>query len=291
MIKVNPVKVDNARKAKSAKVEVRRKVLEAIDGATHVFDAFAGRGEYFKSVWRDATSYTGCDKRYFPDERRAFVADNRRVLRAVDLDAFNIFDLDAYGSPWEQAVIIAARRKLKEGERVGMVFTEGDGLKYRMNGVPNAVTQLIGLRSGIAGLNHQRDKILAALVTEIARRMGGEIVKRWQAQGRTGHVFPVLPALRIDLAVDRLDFGRVAVRIVATAERRIIRHVPRRIKPLVQKLILSGMVAMSGLVLLTFLRMDERCQQAKSAREEELAKKVQGAVSLLTTAKWCAISG
>jgi hypothetical protein len=48
------------------------------------------------------------------------------------------------------------------------------------------------------------------------------------------------------------------------------------------------MVAMSGLVLLTFLRMDERCQQA-SARKEELAKKVQGAVSLLTTAKWRAI--
>jgi len=48
-----------------------------------------------------------------------------------------------------------------------------------------------------------------------------------------------------------------------------------------QRPILSGMVAMSGLVLLTFLRMDERCQQAKSAREEELAKKVQGAVSLL----------
>jgi len=108
--------------------------------------------------------------------------------------------------------------------------------------------------------------------------------------GRNENVFPVLPALRIDRAVDRFDFGRVAVRIVATAERRIIRHVPRRIKPLMQRPILSGMVAMSGLVLLTFLRMDERCQQA-SAREEELAKKVQGAVSLLTTAKWCAISG
>ncbi|WFU41316.1 hypothetical protein QA640_01910 [Bradyrhizobium sp. CB82] len=99
--------------------------------------------------------------------------------------------------------------------------------------------------------------------------------------GRNENVFPVLPALRIDLAVDRFDFGRVAVRIIATAERRVIRHVPRRIKPLVQKLILRGMVAMSGLVLLTFLRMDERWQQAKSAREEELAKNVQGAVSLL----------
>jgi hypothetical protein len=69
--------------------------------------------------------------------------------------------------------------------------------------------------------------------------------------GWNENVFPILPALRIDLAVDGFDFGRVAVRIVATAERRIIRHVPRRIKPLVQKLILSRMVAMSGLVLLT----------------------------------------
>jgi hypothetical protein len=33
-----------------------------------------------------------------------------------------------------------------------------------------------------------------------------------------------------------------------------------------QKLILGGMMAMGGLVRLTFLRMDERCQQAESAR-------------------------
>ena len=44
------------------------------------------------------------------------------------------------------------------------------------------------------------------------------------------------------------------------------------------------MVAVSGLVLLSFLCMDERCQQAKRAREEELAKKVQRAVSVFTTA-------
>lgn len=179
------VKVDNAHKAKSAKITIRRNVMQEIS-EPRVFDAFAGRGEYYKAVWREAADYTGCDKRYFPDERRAYVADNRRVLRAIDLDAFNVFDLDAYGAPWEQAAIIAARRKMKPGERIGMIFTEGDGLKYRMNGVPNVVTQLIGLKSGIAGLNGQRDQILAALVTEIARRMGGEIVKRWQAKGRTG---------------------------------------------------------------------------------------------------------
>lgn len=97
--------------------------------------------------------------------------------------------------------------------------------------------------------------------------------------GRNENVFPVLPTLRKDLAVDRFYFGRVAVRIVATAEHGIIGHAPRRIKPLMQSLILRGMLAMSGLVLLRFLRMDERCQQAKNARQEELAKKVQAAIS------------
>lgn len=181
------VKVDNAKRARSAKVEIRRNVMEAIGAdQARVFDAFAGRGEYFKMVWGEAASYVGCDKRYFPDERAAFVADNRRVLRCIDLDAFNVFDLDAYGAPWEQAIIIAARRKLREGERIGMVFTEGDGLKYRMNGVPNCVTELIGLQSGIAGLAGQRDQILSAIVVEVARRMGGVVIARWQAKGRTG---------------------------------------------------------------------------------------------------------
>jgi hypothetical protein len=179
------VKVDNAKKAVSAKVAIRRNVMAEI-GEARVFDAFAGRGEYYKAVWREAANYTGCDVRYFPDERRAYVADNKRVLRAIELSEFNIFDLDAYGSPWEQATIIAARRKLAPGERVGMIFTEGMGLKYRMNGVPLAVTHLIGLKSGMAGLVWQRDQILAAVVSEIAKRMGGEVVKRWQAKGKTG---------------------------------------------------------------------------------------------------------
>src|SRR5256885_790586 len=91
-------KVDTGARARSAKVDIRRRVMEAL-GSAAVFDAFAGAGEFYRLVWREAASYVGCDKRYFPDDRRAYVADNRRVLRAIDLDAFNLFDLDAYGSP------------------------------------------------------------------------------------------------------------------------------------------------------------------------------------------------
>jgi hypothetical protein len=62
-------------------------------------------------VWREAAGYVGCDLKWFADERCCYVADNRRVLRCADLSSFTCFDLDAYGSPWEQALIVAARRE------------------------------------------------------------------------------------------------------------------------------------------------------------------------------------
>ena len=45
---------------------------------------------------------------------------------------------------------------------------------------------------------------------------------RWNS-----NVLPVLSALRVKLAVNVLDFSRVAVRLIAAANGRIIGHVPR----------------------------------------------------------------
>ena len=77
------LKTDNAPAARAAKLEIRRNVMAAIGAPVHVFDAFAGTGELHRAVWKDAASYVGCDKRYLPDGRKMFVADNRRVLRAI----------------------------------------------------------------------------------------------------------------------------------------------------------------------------------------------------------------
>ncbi len=111
-------KVDNHATAGRAKAQLRHNVLDEI-GAGHakVFDAFAGDGAMWRAVWRQAGAYVGCDATWYRDERQVFVADNRRVLRAIDLAPFNVFDLDAYGSPWEQAMIIAARRPVRAGAR------------------------------------------------------------------------------------------------------------------------------------------------------------------------------
>ena len=41
-----------------------------------------------------------------------------------------------------------------------------------------------------------------------------------------GNVLSVFSAFCVDVAVDVLDFGRVAVRVIATADGRIVGHVP-----------------------------------------------------------------
>jgi hypothetical protein len=183
-------KVDNASRGKSAKIAIRQTVADAIGGPVHVFEAFAGTGELYRAVWqRRAASYAGCDLRYFRDGRRVFVADNRRVLRAIDLAAFNVFDLDAYGSPWEQAMIITARRTLKPGERIGIVVTEGNGLNYKNGIIPHAVNELIGLRHAMTpgrALNRRRAEVQERIWQALAVRLGATLERLWRAQGVSG---------------------------------------------------------------------------------------------------------
>ena len=60
-----------------------------------------------------------------------------------------------------------------------------------------------------------------------------------------GNVLAVLSASCVDVAVNVLDLRRVAVRLVATANGRIVGHVPLCIKLFMQELILCRMVAHS----------------------------------------------
>lgn len=183
-------KVDNNPQALAAKVDIRRRVLSAIGAdQARVFDAFAGTGQMHGAVWREAAAYTGCDQKFVPmrgDSRLMFAADNRRVLRAIALAAFNVFDLDAYGSPWEQALIVATRRRVTPGERIGFAITEGGGIPYKANIVPAAVAALARIRPGIVGLNRKMETVVDRCLSGLAARMRCSIEKRWQAHGKTG---------------------------------------------------------------------------------------------------------
>jgi hypothetical protein len=183
-----PESIDNNPQAHRAKVKMRELVFSAIaeQAEPKVFDAFAGTGQMYSEVWRRAALYTGCDKKLQRDSRLMFCADNRRVMRAINLQPFNIIDLDSYGSPWEQCVILAERRKVQPGELIGIVLTDGAGFNYKMNSVPAAISILTGLRTKHVGLGKKVDAMVDRAIGGLARLMHCDVVKRWQADGKTG---------------------------------------------------------------------------------------------------------
>lgn len=176
-------KTHNKPEATRAKIEIRKRVLEAIGpGEARVFDAFAGAGTMHRRVWHDAAACVGCDTDWYRDDRLAYVADNRRVMRAIDLWTFNVFDLDAFGSPWEQCLILADRRSpLQPGERLGLVLTEGSGLKLKMGSYPTAMRLLAGIRRGAVGGSRSTDELIDRCVAGLCARMRAEVSQRWQA--------------------------------------------------------------------------------------------------------------
>lgn len=183
-------KVENAKLGWRAKVQIRQHVLNELTPArTVVFDAFAGTGLMWAEVWKHAAGYVGCDERWHADARCCFVADNRRVMRCIDLSPFTCFDLDAFGSPWDQALILAARRRLAPGERVGLVLTEGTWMKTRSGtGWPHGLRQATGIVSTAAGMGDKgmHDELIARGLRTVVRLMGGRIVRQWRAIGSTG---------------------------------------------------------------------------------------------------------
>jgi hypothetical protein len=107
------------------------------------------------------------------------------VLRSIDLGRFGIFDLDAYGSPWECALIIAARRTVRPGERIGFALTEGSYTKLKLGGAPLALAALCGMRAHTAGLTAAFDDVVTAAVRGLAERMGCDIKRLWRARGKS----------------------------------------------------------------------------------------------------------
>lgn len=173
---------------KAAKIEIRRQVMRAIGGPAEarVFDAFAGTGEMFAGVWHEAAAYAGCDRDWFNDGRLAYVGDNRRVMRCIDLKPFNIFDLDSFGSPWEQALILAARRPVRRGELIGLVITDGNNLDLSMGGMAAPLREIAGFVGVPAGAARGHAEIIERALNGLFRRMKVTPIRRWQTQGTSG---------------------------------------------------------------------------------------------------------
>ena len=110
----------------TAKIAVRRFALEVI-GSPRVLDLCAGEGVMFKRVWKDSTNYLGIDKRFSRGEENGICwkGDHSRLLgKAMEMDRWNIIDIDAYSNPW-----LLARKVLKRIETKEFAMTLTCGIK------------------------------------------------------------------------------------------------------------------------------------------------------------------
>jgi len=180
-----PAKVHNS--TTGPKVELRELVLAAIDPAS-VFDAFCGpEGAMWSGVWNRASRYLGVDEELrFPDPRRRFVGDSRLVMRAIDLAPYNVFDFDAFGSPWEWMVILAARRRWAPGEKGAVVLTDGSGFKTAMGFVSNAVSDLTGFKAGhgLVPKAETADALAELALQSWLARSRVKLLQRWEMRSR-----------------------------------------------------------------------------------------------------------
>lgn len=196
-------KIHNSAPAMGVKVELRRRALEHVP-SPRVLDVFCGPvGEMYARVWHDALHYAGIDREWSQDDkRRRFVGDNTTILRSIDLGAYNVFDLDAFGSPWTQMVILAARRRWARGEVGAVVLTDASNMHDRFGSTNAAIAQLLDVRR--TGLPPGADNALSLgdmAATAWADRCNVEPIHRWKkemgasARGAHGNAVMVYSAL------------------------------------------------------------------------------------------------
>jgi hypothetical protein len=103
-------------------------VIAALGGIEKcsILETHSGPGMMRRLCYVGAREILSADEA--PESPDAVHVDSRLLLRSssLDLRRFNFFDIDPFASPFEHMWILAKRRPLSEGERVGLVLTSGN---------------------------------------------------------------------------------------------------------------------------------------------------------------------
>lgn len=186
MSKFNGVKTDNAKI--TAKKEIRENVLSMIKerGSANIIEVFCGTGEMYQSVWKRADKYLGIDKLKFFDERTTICGDALKALLTIDISEFNIFDIDAYGSPYDCLSIITDKLIGRKGI-IGFVITDGSGMDLKMGNISKGLQKIVGLDvNKVAKIYKFHDLLIKKIVENISIKLGADIIQTSIAKGKTG---------------------------------------------------------------------------------------------------------
>lgn len=182
MSKFNGVKTDNA--PITAKQQIRLSILDKINNP-RVCEVFCGAGEMYRSVWHEAEDYMGIDKRKFFDERVTICGDAEKAIRTINLNDYNIFDIDAYGSPYNILSYIVQNRTEK-GE-LAFVLTDGSAMDLRLGRVSRGLRELSGIKNHVLKrASNIHDELIIEVVKNIEKITGKKSSNFVIAKGKTG---------------------------------------------------------------------------------------------------------
>ena len=183
MSKFNGVKTNNAKT--NAKTEIRLSVLSEIENPK-VLEVFCGAGEMYKNVWHNSEKYTGIDKVKYFDERHTICGDAEKAVRLIDVNDYNIFDIDAYGSPYEILDYIVDKIDTSN-KKIAFVITDGIDMDLRLGRVCAGLRKFIGYDFHIAKRAHVlHEDFIKIVIDKIKDKLKGSVCLFLIAQGTKG---------------------------------------------------------------------------------------------------------
>lgn len=143
-----------------------------------VLDLYCGTGQMYKYAYKDSYRYHGVDNKTIHDPKICTKTNNIIYITRYPLDAFNVFDLDAYGCPWKQFFLILSRLKPKDDVR--FFLTDGLVLAKSLNQKPtNMLSALEQIPKGmkIYGMNRFYVDMFATMLLRASRKYNLKINK------------------------------------------------------------------------------------------------------------------
>ena len=129
-----------------AKCELRKNALKKHKNAK-VIEFFCGSGVMYNAVYRNVETYKGIDIEKFNDDRDTVKSDCLSFVKNNDVSSFNVFDIDAYGSPYEVLSEIVNQKPVND--ILTFIITDGIAMDLRMGRVCKGARELSGINKHV----------------------------------------------------------------------------------------------------------------------------------------------
>lgn len=151
------------------KIELRKRYLpkDAV-----VLDLFCGNGNMYKGAYENRVDYYhGVDKGKVHDKQICTLMDNEQFIIKHSIDKYNVFDLDAYGSPWKLLYLICC--KLISKKEITIFVTDGLVIHQKMTGKVSkfvSATESIPRKMNLPGINRFYVDVFGTMLKDIEQR-------------------------------------------------------------------------------------------------------------------------